>query len=326
MVYSLLYGNSSVLSGGGLSPLETFNFGTTLLTGQGEGFEQVSVSFPTAVEDNQDSSYFFALRAEPSSALVSGTRDLIGYPTWTQGSLTSQDSQDNNRYVKRYRLSGTLPANTPDSERRMQITLRSPDFDAAINLYNASGTLLQFSTADVATGLNGTDERITGSVVFLPLGDFEYLIDVTSEDPLETGGFVLSVSNNAALTPTGGGFLDTGALFYQQQSLSSSDRFDPYYYPAGEYYADDWALDIPYNAPSTTVTVHLFSSAFDTYLTIFNAETGQVRVLYENDDHGGSIDDSQITFDGIRGMRYWVRVSSYDERETGAYAIRASFE
>jgi hypothetical protein len=75
--------------------------------------------------------------------------------------------------------------------------------------------------------------------------------------------------------------------------------------------------------PGTDVNVSLSSSNFDTVLTIYNANSGQI--IGSNDD-GGAGTNSQFTFTPVFGDQdsYFAIVTSYAPNSTGSYNISSS--
>ncbi len=82
-------------------------------------------------------------------------------------------------------------------------------------------------------------------------------------------------------------------------------------------FKDDYLLSwIP---PNYKIKVDLLSSEFDTYLEIIDASTGEV--LNKNDD-GGEGSNSQLQFTTKFGRNYLIRVTSFLNKDTGAYSLR----
>jgi hypothetical protein len=103
-------------------------------------------------------------------------------------------------------------------------------------------------------------------------------------------------------------------------SLTAADPVDPDYLP-GEYYVD--YFDVTGLDGTKAFAVELRSTAFDPYLTLYDAD------LRDPVDGGGILDVAGPRPDGsLRlvvvpepGRNYLVGVSSYDTQETGSYTV-----
>ena len=71
----------------------------------------------------------------------------------------------------------------------------------------------------------------------------------------------------------------------------------------------------------------LSSTEFNAFLSIYNAENGTLLVTnddYIDDSIGAAGTDSLLNFTPQDGVSYYVRVSSADELQTGAYSVGAT--
>ncbi|MDJ0598833.1 MAG: CARDB domain-containing protein [Crocosphaera sp.] len=102
-------------------------------------------------------------------------------------------------------------------------------------------------------------------------------------------------------------------------SLTTEDTLNPARQGA---FSDDYQLINITAAEIITISVESEiiddDFQFDTYLQIINADTQ--KVIYEDDD-GGIDTNSSLSFIPEANINYLVRVSSYDDQETGNYTL-----
>ena len=136
---------------------------------------------------------------------------------------------------------------------------------------------------------------------------------VTSYGRGESGPYELT-STGAELRPLTGGAPPpptTGNTRNVSGELQSGDQT----LGSGEF-VDTVPLDLPAH---THVSLHLTSSAFDTYLAVVSPD-GQRE---ENDDVAPNDTSSALEFRTEAGGRYQIFVTSYRPGETGAYQLAA---
>ena len=98
--------------------------------------------------------------------------------------------------------------------------------------------------------------------------------------------------------------------------LIASDDFNPL---ESDVYKDDYLLtDV---TVGEYITISLESDAFDTYLQLVDADTGEL--IADNDDYGDGL-NSQLSFVAVAGINYIVRVSHWDKSQLGAYQLNTS--
>ena len=105
----------------------------------------------------------------------------------------------------------------------------------------------------------------------------------------------------AVLDKSGGGMI-SGELAAGDQTLDSGEFFDVHNFEL---------------ATGQSVTVDLYSTAFDTYLTLFSPSGEATR----NDDHEGSKDRSQVTLVAGEAGTWSAAVTSYSPGESGPYNL-----
>jgi len=150
-------------------------------------------------------------------------------------------------------------------------------------------------------------------VHFLPIPGVRYIARATAYSAT-TGTQAYAFSATTSMSPTISGlFVPSGSL---SGTLVATDRFD-----AGtNTYFDDYLLAA--QAAGKRVRIRLNSTAIDTYLEI--VEASSLQVIAANDDLAGAGTNSGLDFTVRAGERYFVRVSSYDELDTGSYTLSAS--
>ena len=200
----------------------------------------------------------------------------------------------------------------------------APNFTAI-----AAGTLVEFTMS----GSSSADEMLmlmnaeTGQLLgvgddssplnnnarihFMPVPGVKYLARATAYAPT-TGSQAYGVSLTSPPNPVIPGL--NIPVNSTSGSLATTDRFDT----GGGTYFDD--LLLVSRTAGTRVRVRLNSTAFDTYLQVIEASS--LRVVDTNDDlTSGDYTQSGIDFTVRAGERYLVRVTSYDEEDTGSYTL-----
>ena len=141
-------------------------------------------------------------------------------------------------------------------------------------------------------------DQFNTSVASQPLSEFLGGLS----DPLQSAHLFRSSSLTTLTTPPG-----------INGTLDSTDSKNPT--RAGSF-RDDYLLTGV--AAGQLVQLNLSSSAFDTYLQVVNAATGQV--ISFNDDANLSL-NSQVNFTVQGDIDYLVRATSYAPNATGAYSL-----
>lgn len=227
-------------------------------------------------------------------ALTSGT-PISANQTFS-GTLVTTDPANSLRPGTYY--DGYLLTNVAAGQQ-VQLNLNSTAFDAYLQVVNAA-------TGQVVAendNFSGTNSQLT----FTTQAGIDYLVRATSSVSGATGTYDL-VTNNGNLTsatPISGNQTFSGTLV----SSDPANTLRP-----GTYY-DGYLLT---NLTAGQVVQVNMNSAFDTYLQVVNAATGQV--LHFDDDSGPGF-NSQLRFTVQEGVDYIIRATSYSTSITGNYTL-----
>lgn len=190
-----------------------------------------------------------------------------------------------------YELTGLMPGGP------VTVKLESDAFDTYLSLINKNDDMVIDVNDDFA------DEYGVSKLTFVPAADVTYWVEVGSYYVDEAGDFTLGLSpanisqSEQTATP-----LAMGEIV---QGTKAADVTADYYEIAGL-------------TPGETISLSLISPDFDTYLELYNAETG--ILLYSNDDFTDT--NSQITWTPEPGVTYRAKVSGYYSDAAGEYSVR----
>lgn len=173
---------------------------------------------------------------------------------------------------------------------RVEIALRSPDFDTVLELYDDRGVLVAANDDDL-----GTDSRLA-----LTLDPGTYRLDVSSYDGVSPGAFTLELMQLEAPATTEPRVAAPGALtgYLEEASI------------------DTYVLELDRTA---LVTIDLNSTAFDTVLDVYDAAGAR---LADNDDFDGT--DARVVLRLAPGT-YVIDASAFWEDGSGPYTITFSW-
>ncbi|MDY7012088.1 MAG: hypothetical protein SVX43_00585 [Cyanobacteriota bacterium] len=207
------------------------------------------------------------------------------------GILDSSDGSNptrNGRYYDDYLLTNLA------NDRQVQLNLDGT-FDPYLQLINAE-------TGEIVTYNDDGGPGLNSQLTFTVENAVDYIVRATSFASGATGSYDLSttVGNFLVLTDTIHGIFDSS----DGNNLTRNGR-----------YHDDYILNNL--AIGQQVQINL-DGAFDTYLQLINAETGEI-IAY-NDDGGPGL-NSQLTFTVERGVDYIVRPTSYRSGAMGEYGL-----
>jgi len=216
------------------------------------------------------------------------------------GSLTTSDRPNPTRsgaYSDDYRLSGFQVG----QQILFNLNAVANRFDTYLQIVNAATG----AVVDYNDDANGT---LNSQLQFTAQAGTEYIVRVTSYNANSTGDYTLTAAPQSTLA---------GSISGNQSlsgSLVSTDFVNP---SRSGTYRDDYSLTGV--SAGQQVRINLDSTAFDTYLQLVNANTGEV--LSFNDDANGSL-NSEVSFTAQAAINYIVRVTSYRGSATGNYSLR----
>jgi hypothetical protein len=255
----------------------------------------------------------FSASATGDYSLVSNTGDLtsgtpISANQSVNGTITNPSPGSN----------GTLDTTDPTNPTRtgsfrddylltgvtagqsVQLNLNSTAFDADLQVVNAA-------TGQVVVendNFSGTNSQLS----FTTQAGVEYIVRATSSVSGATGTYSLTTNNGnlTSATPITGSQTFSGTLVSSDPANSLR---------SGTYYDGYLLTNL---TAGQGVQVNLNSTAFDTYLQLVNAATGQV--LQFDDDSGPGV-NSQLAFTVQEGVDYLIRATSYSAGITGNYTL-----
>ncbi len=251
---------------------------------EGEGMASVTVE-ADLLHDAADCRALFEAGRISLSAASRRQLEALQSSGSVQGSLSNDDSRGNNGgFADTYSFAS-------NSGELATIDLRSEDFDTYLRVTSPSGEVFvnddfQSSTSRSLVSINSTEPGT-------------YTVEVTSFMDNETGDYTLMMSaesNNPATDQRYSGRLEQG-----DETLQSGEFVDTYTFSG---------------TPGQRVHVALESDDFDTYL-IVAAPSGDQE---ENDDAEGT--NSSLVLDLTESGEYQVWVTSFDEGDSGSYALR----
>ncbi|MBO6934292.1 MAG: caspase family protein [Deltaproteobacteria bacterium] len=214
------------------------------------------------------------------------------------------ETLDNGAFVDRY-------TTTLQAGQQVAIGVTSSAFDTVLHITGPDG---QQQTND---DIDYQNDNTNSLLQFTVRQGGVHRVAVTSYSRGESGGYELT-STGAELQPAGAAATTapppasgnarniSGELQSGDQTLSSGE------------FVDTVELDLPAH---THVSLHLTSTAFDTYLAVASP-SGQRN---ENDDVAPNDTNSALEFRTEAAGRYQVFVTSYRPGETGAYQLVAQW-
>ncbi|MEP0831206.1 S8 family peptidase [Microcoleus sp. AS-A8] len=218
----------------------------------------------------------------------------------TDGSLDSTDPTNPNRsgtFRDDYLLTNLVAG------QLVQLNLNSAAFDAYLQVVNAN-------TGEVIA-YNDDFNSLNSQLTLTTQAGIDYIVRATSYGSSAIGAYSL-VSNNGNLTAATSinpnqTFSGTLVTTDPANSLRAGSLYDGYL--------------LTNLVAGQQVQVNLNSGAFDAYLQIVNASTGEVVV--QNDDANGTL-NSQVNFTAQTGVNYIARATSFAGAATGAYTLTTS--
>ncbi|NKB32599.1 MAG: hypothetical protein GKR91_05825 [Pseudomonadales bacterium] len=303
------YSFNGIAGGTAVVDLRSGNFDTFLIMRSPSGAEMSNDDYEDSFDrslltiDSLESGTYEVLVSSYSAGETGGYTLDIGTITAMpgtnamdySGSLSASDNElVDGEYYDNYVFEGA-------PGQRVVVDLRSDDFDTYLIVQSPNGETSENDDAD------GTNH----SQVVMDLSELGvYEVYVTSYSSGETGSYDLNVDVsrdqlqmgsrdvvNMELGDSVNGSLQTG------DTLSDDGQ-----------YQDSYIFD---GDEGETVTIDMTSSDIDTYITLATP-SGE---LIDNDDHNGSVDQSQIQLTLPESGRYRVIATSYGESEIGSYRL-----
>ncbi|MBD2184489.1 hypothetical protein H6S82_20370 [Planktothrix sp. FACHB-1355] len=232
--------------------------------------------------------------------------DLVSGKGTISGNLNAADGANLNRkgsYSEEYLLSGLDPG--------QQVQL---DLTAAYDTYLQ---LVDLVTGEVIAendniGSGNPNSRINFTVE----PGTPYMVRVSGVNANAVGAFTLS--GQASSTIVGNLAANGGNV---SDNITNTDLPDPHEINA---FKRDYRLDLTGVNPGQELKIALNSSSFDSYLELINADTKEF--IASNDDIGDENTNSQLNFVVESGINYAVRVTSWDEQQTGSFTLTSTVE
>lgn len=231
----------------------------------------------------------FAGAATGAYTLTTSSADVLG------GTLASTDPTNPTRtgtFRDDYLLTNLVAGQS------VELNLNSATFDAYLQVVNAA-------TGEVVAendNFSGTNSQLT----FTTQAGVDYIVRATSSALGSTGAYslVTNSGNLTSATPISASQTFSGTLV----SSDPANSLRP-----GSYY-DGYLLTNLTVGQAVQVNMN---SAFDAYLQVVNANTGDIVAF--NDDAKGT--NSQLAFIVESGVDYIVRATSYGSSVTGNYTL-----
>lgn len=189
---------------------------------------------------------------------------------------------------------------------RIEVTLRSNDFDAYLAVIEGANCPLGQTAETDDDGAGGTDSRVR-----MTLGSGPYSIRANSLTEGETGRYILAVESLGA-APTLRPVHLGGGSARRFGELAAGDAV-----AADDSWFDCYSFDV---RAGQTAGIGLTSQDFDAFLSLH--EGGACDAEIKSDDDGlGEGTDAYIEHTFARSGRYSIRANSLMGDETGRYGL-----
>jgi len=231
------------------------------------------------------------------------TSAAISYGDFLMESLSVTDGTS--RYqVGNFADDYTFEGTSGDS---VGIKLRSNAFDTYLFLVDPDGDVVAYND-----DFGGTSYSY---IRYILSSDGTYTIEATSFDFNETGQYQLTLLSGIQALFADRSFMK---ISYGEEVSDSLYQGDQMSRRREGVFSDDYTFS---GNIGDTVTIDLVSSAFDTYLYLYDPACNLVDY---NDDYNESISQSVITYELRSSGNYTIEVTSYDLAETGSYKLTLS--
>ena len=227
----------------------------------------------------------------------------VGTPV--AGNLSSTDAlhPDSDKpahFMDEYRLDAQV------TSQWVLLTVASADFPPVLDIHDhASGEMIW----------PGAPEPGQSRLAFLLPAGAAYRVRVTSAEGRQTGGYSLSSSVSSVT------HLDTPQSL-TDQVINTEDLLDGTYSSLDDrYYKVDYLhAAVADGLRSVRMTAQAEAEDFDTFLTIYDALTGEL--LEENNDRSDDDNNSELTFAATAGRHYIIRCSTALPDAVGRFTLR----
>ena len=221
--------------------------------------------------------------------------------TWADddGCESSASGRGNARYYG-FTLSG-----------QQMVTISLESMDADTYLYLRSGNAQSGMALDENDDHEGS---LTMSQISRTLAAGSYTIEATTYAPGETGSFTLSVSGTGAPPATD---VCTQAV---SGAMSGAWAEGCESSVTGRGHARYYTFTL---AEERMVTINLESTDADPYLYLRSGDAKSGAAMHENDDHDGSLSESQIS-EMLAAGSYTIEATTYASGVTGSFTLTVS--
>ena len=225
-------------------------------------------------------------------SLLGGSKDFTGnLSTGSEVNLYRWNS-----YANSYQLYGVEPG------QQVTLTMTSENFDTYLQVVDA------VTWEPIIKNDNISDTNKNSSLTFKVEEGVEYEVLASSINAKNLGVYQLTAEVSSTATET--------VKIGDRDNISLTDNF---WNPArDDAYREDRKLDLTGVADEEVVKVTMESSAFDPYLQLIDAKTGEV--LAKNDNVASGSTTAEILFSRQNGVEYIVRFTSSSPDATGSFS------
>ncbi|MEO0837558.1 MAG: C2 family cysteine protease [Cyanobacteria bacterium J06643_5] len=225
-------------------------------------------------------------------SLLGGSRDFTG----KLSNESEENPYRNSSYANFYELYGI------ETGQQVTLTMTAQSFDTYLQIVDAA-------TGDlIAENDNISETNKNSSLSFEVEEGIDYEVLATSINAKNLGDYKLTAQVSATATET--------VKIGDSGNISLTDNF---FNPAREdSYREDRKLDLTGIADEQVVKVRMESTAFDPYLQLIDAKTGEV--LAKNDNVASGSTTAEILFTRQKDVEYIVRFTSSSPDVTGSFS------
>ena len=225
-------------------------------------------------------------------SLLGGSQDFTG----KLSTESEENPYRNSSYANFYELYGI------ETGQQVTLTMTAQSFDTYLQIVDAA-------TGDlIAENDNISETNKNSSLSFNVEEGIDYEVLATSINAKNLGDYKLTAQVSATATET--------VKIGDSGNISLTDNF---FNPArDDAYREDRKLDLTGIADEQVVKLRMESTAFDPYLQLIDAKTGEV--LAQNDNATSGSTTAEILFTRQNGVEYIVRFTSSSPDATGSFS------